>query len=182
MKYKFTQPNTYKYSFIRYFIHSLIYKLIFLVAMFWLPLYLRKQEVPLIKENPILIIIWWIIEFGIMLFWAFKWAENSTSSFTIERGNVVYEHKKPNNALQQEERGKWDLHIYYRIKSISKVRMYPNSIVIYGDIKKEMSYYGGAGRPENYRSRNKNKLRVIKCFKNNGELIQKLLDYNKKSQ
>lgn len=182
MKYKFIQPNTYKFSYIRYFIHSQIYKLIFLVAMFLLPLYLREQEVSLIKENPILIIFWWIIEFGIVIFWAFEWAKYSTSSFTVERGNVVYEHKKPNNDLPQDERGKWTLDVCYKIKSISKVKVNLNSIVIYGDIKKEISNYYGSGRPVHYRGRDKKRIRVIKCFKNNRELVQKLLNYNKKSQ
>ncbi len=179
MKNKFVQPNTYKFSYISYFVHSQIYKLIFLVLMFLLPLYLRSKEFLLLKEKPILMIFWWIVEFVIVIFWAFEWAKYSTSSFTVEKGNIVYKHKKPNNNAPQDERGKWTLDVCYRIKNISKVKVYFNSIVIYGDIKKEISNYYGAGRSVHYRSRNKKRLRVVKCFKNNRELVQKLSDYNK---
>ena len=149
--------------------------------MFYIPKYFQSN---FLSNNSIFIIIWYIVEFIILIMILLKWAKISTSSFTINYENVTYRHQKPNYELwKTSETHKndrkynnltWANYTEYEFHSIKKIEQTLNEIIIYGDIIKKESYVEISGRLIKGKDQNLQKIKIVKCFKNNRQLVELL--------
>ncbi len=174
---KVRKANTYYYSFVQYFIHDMIYKIILLAALSYVPGCFK--EIFFKENNIILPLLWYIALFVLFIYFLFKWAESSTSSITVDFNKVCFSFRKSNPALKSEQLDRfyhlaWSNHVDYNIQNITNVVETFNSIIIYGNITKKQFHVTIINDHINYKPKEYDKIVIRKCFKNNKELIKRL--------
>ncbi len=175
---------TYYYSFVQYFIHDFIYKILIMVLIFFVPIILLgKFELTYFDITAVGVTLY-IIEVLLLLVYMYMWAKTSTSSFTIDYGNVVYRYQKLNGLSGQESDRfpelAWSHYVEYSIVQVYKIKESMNSIIIYGKIIKSQTSIQIAGKVISYKPKEYEKIVIRKCFKNNRELINNLKRLEKK--
>lgn len=173
-------PNVFKFSFLQYFIHSIMPKATVIALLTILISQLIKNNV---YDSKSVLTVIYIVE-AFILFYAFltDLCNKATQKFTVESGRIEYErpyfsplvgnpHRLHDDKDDYRTMGKYE--IYYNIHFVKKVEERFNSIVIYGDVTKTfIKRYGSSNY--NRKSTKTNKLKVTKSFKNNKKLIKSL--------
>ena len=179
------KANTFYFSFVQYFIHDLVYKIILLAALCCVPGWFKGI---LFKDNYMLLPLLCLLTVFVLLFrFLFKWAESSTATITVDLGKVCYQYRKTNPSMKPEHLDRprhraWSNHVEYSIQNITKVTETLNSIIIYGRITKEQFYVTRVRDYVHYKPKEYNRIVIRKCFKNNKELIRKLRNKVRKPQ
>lgn len=178
---KVRMKNTYYYSFISYFFHDMLYKLIIVAGLLLAPGLVKHMYV--IENNPGLLMIWYAAVLLIALYFLGRGFECTTASFMVEHGEIVYKHQKPNHLnnsdLDRHPEFAWTNYIEYKFFKITKVTETLNSFIIYGDIVRTHE----AVKPTNiwttYKTKQYTKVRIGKHFKDNAKLIDHLKEHIK---
>ena len=182
---KVRKANTYYFSFVQYFIHDLVYKILLLAALCCVPSCFK--EIFFNENNMMLLLIWFLAIFILFFRFLFKWAESSTASITVDLSKVCFQFRKTNPSLKSEQLDRlhhlaWSNYVDYNIHSITKVTETINSIIIYGNITKKQFYVTPIRDYRHYKPKEYKKIVIRKCFKNNKELIRKLRNKIRKPQ
>ena len=163
----------YRFSLMAYFIHVFLYQLIAEVVLVWAILLCRDHGI--IKEYPLVLLVWGILEVLLFMNILFKWGETCTIYFSTEPGNYMYGYNLPvRKAHRNGKKTNRIYAIYYQIRTITKIEEHMHSFVIYGTIIK-----GGGPRqhrPSSVHGKQTQieKVKIPKCFQNNKELLEKL--------
>lgn len=172
---KIREKNTFYYSFIQYFVHDMIYKILLLGILGYIPIHFKET---VFKDGNILFMwIWYFGLFLLLLYFLFKWAESSTSSITIDFDKITFRFKKSNHSLHGKEIERfsylsWSNYVDYNIQTINQVVETFNSFIIYGTITKKQFYVIPGNTNKNYPPKEYKKIVIRKCFKSNKELIR----------
>lgn len=174
---KIRQKNTFYYSFMQYFIHDMIYKILLLAILCYIPIHFKEI---FFKDGNILFIwIWYFCLFLLLLYFLFKWAEYSTSSITIDFDKISFKFQKANRSLHGEQIERfyylsWSNYVDYNIQNITNIVETFNSFIIYGNITKNQFYVTPGNIHKNYKPKEYKRIVIRKCFKHNKELIKNL--------
>ena len=153
-------PHTFVFSFFQFFIRCILPILIAIVLLVFVSIQIIKYVTNFEQIIGILVLVTFAV--CIRLFIVF----GRTGEFTADYGAIKYIRGIHSNGERSTEE-------WYVIHSIKEVKETLNSIIIYGDIRK--SYYKRHGLLTNLTSEEKiNKLKVMKTFKNNRNLIKSL--------
>lgn len=170
-------PHTFSFSFKQYFIHNLIYKIIIYVFLIWALIHFADKITKL--DNGIIFIILWMI-FMIILFYVFLYQlmKKSSEKFIVEHNLIRYEYERKElfRVIYNDDsvhRYEYFTIVSYDFSSIKHVYESINSIIIYANIKKQVSI-NYPGKEVNKPVKNLNKIRITKSFSNNKNLIKAL--------
>lgn len=169
--------NTYHFSLIQYFVHNVIYKVMFVVLLLVVPVFFR--EVYWVKNNPGILLIWYGLVFLICLYLIFDWLKTSTSVIEVDFHEIRYIHRTINRFDVHHNdvvgsRLAWASYVQYELKKMTKVKVTLNSIIIYGDIVRTQRSEQLGGTYFEHKTQRCKRLRINKCFKNNSKLIKEL--------
>ncbi len=167
--------NTFYYSFIQYFIHDLVYKILLLGTLSYLPIYF--QETFFKDGNILFVVAWYYAVFLLLVYFLFKWEETIWSSIAIYFDKITFSFRKRNPYVSGTERKRsdglgWTNYVDYDIYSITNVVKTLNSFIIYGDITKRQFCMTTGGVAKQYPPKKYKKIVIRKCFNNNKELIR----------
>lgn len=167
--------NAFYYSFIQYFIHDLIYKILLLGILGYLPVYF--QETFFQDSNILLIVAWYLAVYFVLVYFLFKWGETIYSSIAINYDKITFSFQKRNpylsgTAIKRSDGLNWANYVDYDIYSITNVVETFNSFIIYGDITKRQFCMTTGGIAKHFPSKKYKKIVIRKCFNNNKELIR----------
>jgi len=168
-----TSEHIFPFSLTKYFIHNLVYKILFMIVALWLPtkINIESEKIGLIYYGIVIIL-------GIVF--VVQLLKKSTERFRVEYGKIQYSHQivdlfgNPNTYADDDYRkDMFRTWVYYDIHSITKLVETFNTITIYGYIEKSVTRF----TPTDFRTgktKRLDKIRITKSFKNTPNLIKAL--------
>lgn len=168
--------NTYHFSFIQYLIHNVIYKLIFVMVLLYVPELFK--EIDFIKKNPIVLVIWYILIAGAVLYFVYAWLKISTSFIDMDFHEIRYGYQTINQSATHYDENRdelaWESHIKYQITKVIKIQERRNSFIIYGNIVRIHTSKKLGGEIIQHKTKRLTQIKISKCFKDNSKLINEL--------
>jgi len=168
-----TSEHIFPFSLTKYFIHNLIYKILFILVALWLPTKIN------IESEKIGLIYYGIVIIAGIVF-VVQLLKKSTERFRVEYGKIQYSHQiidvfgnYSTYAPDDHRNDMFRTWVYYDIHSITKLEETFNSITIYGYIEKSVTRF----TPTDFRTgktKRLDKIKITKSFKNTPNLIKAL--------
>ncbi len=168
-----TSEHIFPFSLTKYFIHNLIYKILFILVALWLPTKIN------IESEKIGLIYYGIVIIAGIVF-VVQLLKKSTERFRVEYGKIQYSHQivdlfgnYSTYAPDDHRNDMFRTWVYYDIHSITKLEETFNSITIYGYIEKSVTRF----TPADFRTgktKRLDKIKITKSFKNTPNLIKAL--------